>query len=142
VKRQRILIDTGPLVAILSDTDQHHQSCVDQLANLRPPLLTCWPVITEALWLLRRDPNATDGLFVAFENGLLALLPVDETAMAWLKAFLRRYHKVRPDLADAALVYLAEREGISTVFTLDNRDFSIYRFAGNRHLKIIPGIMH
>jgi uncharacterized protein len=138
VKQKRILIDTGPLVAILSESDQHHQRCVAELATLRPPLYTCWPVVTEAQWLLRRDPKAVAGLFRAFESSLLALLPMDETAMPWIAGFLHRYAKIEPDLADAALVYLAEREGIDTVFTVDRRDFSIYRYAKNRRLKIIP----
>jgi predicted nucleic acid-binding protein len=138
VTRQRILIDTGPIVAILSEDDQHHQRCVSELASLRPPLLTCWPVVTEAQWLLRHDTNAIAGLFRAFETKLLALLPLDEDAMPSLHAFLHRYHKMKPDLADAALVYLAERETIGTVFTLDRRDFSVYRYGRNRRLKIIP----
>jgi predicted nucleic acid-binding protein len=138
VKRQRILIDTGPIVAILSEADQHHERCVSELASLRPPLFTCWPVVTEAQWLLRRDPRATQGLFRAFDSGLLELLPVDEAAMPWLAVFLRRYAKIHPDLADATLVYLAEREGIYTVFTLDQRDFAVYRYSRNRRLKIVP----
>ncbi len=142
MKRQGILIDTGPIVAILSKADQHHQRCVAELASLRPPLLTCWPVVTEAQWLLRHDQIAVAGLFRAFQTGLLALLPVDETAMPWLDDFLHRYRKIEPDLADATLVHLAEREGISTVFTLDQRDFTIYRYAKTRRLKIIPSPTH
>jgi predicted nucleic acid-binding protein len=142
VKRLRTLIDTGPIVAILSQSDQHHQRCADALAELRPPLLTCWPVVTEAQWLLRHDPAAVAGLFRAFETGLLALLPVDETALPWLAAFLRRYPKIEPDLADATLVHLAEREGIHTIFTLDRRDFSVYRYGKNRRLNIIPELEH
>jgi uncharacterized protein len=72
----------------------------------------------------------------------LALLPLDEKAMPWSAAFLRRYAKLEPDLADAALVHLAEREGIHTIFTLDHRDFSIYRYGPNRRLKIIPQLAH
>ncbi len=142
MKRQRILIDTGPIVAILSEADQHHQRCTEELADLRPPLLTCWPVVTEAQWLLRHDSQAVEALFRAFESGLLGLLPVDEGGMPWLAAFLRRYPKIEPDLADAMLVYLAEREGIQTVFTLDQRDFSVYRYSRNRRLKIIPAPTH
>lgn len=138
MKRQRILIDTGPIVAILSGVDQHHLRCTEELAGLCPPLFTCWPVVTEAQWLLRRDARAVEGLFRAFSSGLLALLPVDEGAMPWLAAFLRRYPKIEPDLTDATLVYLAEREGIHTVFTLDQRDFSLYRYSRNRRLQIIP----
>lgn len=140
MRRGRVLIDTGPIVAMLSESDQHHERCSVQLDELRPPLLTCWPVVTEAQWLLRHDDQAVDGLFRAFDGGLLALLPVDESAMPWLAAFLRRYRKIEPDLADAMLVYLAEREGIRTLFTLDQRDFSIYRYAGNRRLNIIPSM--
>ena len=138
--RGRILVDTGPIVAILSEADQYHERCSEEIDGLRPPLLTCWPVVTEAQWLLRHDEQAVDGLFRAFDSGLLALLPVDDGAMPWLAAFLHRYRKIEPDLADATLVYLAEREGIRTIFTLDQRDFSVYRYAGNRRLNIIPSM--
>ena len=48
------------------------------------------------------------------------------------------YIQQNADLADAMLVYLAERDGIQGVFTIDRRDFSIYRYGKNRRLKIIP----
>jgi len=41
-------------------------------------------------------------------------------------------------IADGALVYLAEREGIDTVFTLDRRDFSVYRLSDGRSLRVLP----
>jgi uncharacterized protein len=124
----RVLIDTGPIVAILSASDEHHARCVAQLADLRPPLFTCWPVVTEAQWLLRQDPQAVQALFDAFTGGLLALLPVDAAALPAIAAFILRYSKRKPNLVDAMLVHLAEREDIATVFTLDRRDFSVYRF--------------
>jgi predicted nucleic acid-binding protein len=133
-----VLIDTGPIVAILSEKDQQHKRCVEELSSLRAPLLTCWPVITEAQWLLRRDSVAVAGLFQSFEAGLLALLPVGDESLPALSAFLQRYSKIKPDLADAMLVHLAEREDLDTVFTLDQRDFSIYRYKSGRKLKIVP----
>jgi len=132
------LVDTGPLVAIASARDQHHQLCVDQLRELRPPLLTCWPVITEAAWLLRHDAPAVERLFGSFETGLLRLLILDENAIRWLARFLARYQKMGVQIADGALVYLAEREGIDTVFTLDRRDFSVYRLSDGRSLRVLP----
>src|SRR5262249_22786781 len=116
VKRNRILIDTDPVVAILSEKDQHHDRCVAELATLPPPLLTCWPVITEAQWLVQHDPRAIEGLFRSFATKLFALLPLAEDAMPDLRLFLRRYRKMKPDLADACLMYLAGREDIDTVF--------------------------
>ena len=132
------LVDTGPLVAIASARDQYHQICVEQLRLLQPPLLTCWPVITEAAWLLRHQPSAVERLLGSFEVGLLRLLILDEKAPRWLAEFLTRYRKMGAQIADGALVHLAEREGIDTVFTLDRRDFLVYRLADGRSLRILP----
>jgi len=134
----QVLVDTGPLVAMVSRRDQHHRICVRQLGELAAPLLTCWPVLTEAVWLLRRYPEGIERLLGSFEAGLLKLLPLGEEAMPWIRQFLRRYRKQGAQLADATLVYLAEREGIDTVFTLDRRDFSIYRLAAGRHVHVVP----
>ncbi len=135
---QRVLIDTGPMVAILSEADAEHDRCVAALDDLPPPLLTCWPVVTEAQWLLRQDGRVVDDLCTAFEKGLFRLLPLDSDAFPWLRLFLQRYRRIGAQLADAALVHLAEREGIDTVFTLDQRDFTVYRYHKNRALKLVP----
>lgn len=134
----RVLADTGPLVATFSRRDEHHEICVEQLRSLSPPLLTCWPVITEAVWLLRRQPLAVERLLESFGTGLLRLLVLDESAVSWIARFLQRYRQIGAQVADAALVYLAEREGIQTILTLDRRDFSVYRLAGNRSLRLVP----
>ena len=135
----RVLLDTGPLVAIISERDQHHDACVGQLRQLASPLLTCWPVITEAAWLLRKDPVAVRRMLAGFDVGFMQLLPLDEQSAAWIANFLNRYSDLGAQLADACLVHLAEREGIDTVFTLDRRDFPVYRFGNNRSFTLIPG---
>ncbi|MBI3619067.1 PIN domain-containing protein [Candidatus Peregrinibacteria bacterium] len=134
----RVLVDTGPLVAILSQRDAHHTACVEQLRKLSPPLLTCWPVITEAAWLLRTDLAAVQRLLDGFEVGLFQLLPLDASAMSWLSTFFTQYADQGVQLADACLVYLAEREKIDIVFTLDRRDFTVYRLANKKALKLLP----
>lgn len=134
----RVLLDTGPLVAILHSRDNQHEECVEQLREIKTPLLTCWPVIVEAAWLLRDSPSAVQELLLSFNIGLLRLLPLDESAMPWLATFLRRYRKLEAQIADAALIHLAERENLETVFTLDHRDFSVYRLSGGRSLEILP----
>lgn len=136
----RVLVDTGPLVAVFLAADQHHVACVQQLKALPPPLLTCWPVLSEAAWLLRRNQAAIQRLLACFEADLFRLLTLDEAALPWTATFLQRYRRLEPQLADAALVYLAERENIDTVFTLDRRDFSVYRFGRNRSFRLLPDI--
>lgn len=138
MRLRRTLIDTGPIVAILSAADEHHERCVAAMAELPAPLVTTWPVVTEAQWLLRKDARGVDALFQAFETQVLELAPLGADALAWLSEFLRRYRRMGAQLADASLVYLAEREGIGTVFTLDRRDFSVYRYGKNRSLSLIP----
>lgn len=136
--RSRILVDTGPMVAIISHHDQYHQLCVKQLHNLVPPLFTCWPVVTEAAWLLRKEVSAVQRLFSSIEIGVYKLLELDKNAAPWIAKFLLRYHKLGAQVADAGLMYLAERENIDTIFTLDRRDFSVYRLSGNRSLQLLP----
>jgi predicted nucleic acid-binding protein len=135
----RVLLDTGPLVAIISEEDKDHDLCVEQLKTLTSPLLTCWPVITEAAWLLRKDAASVQRMLAGFEIGLLKLLPLDEEAAPWISNFIKRYADLGAQLADACLVYLAEREGIETVFTLDRRDFTVYRFGKSKSFTLIPG---
>jgi predicted nucleic acid-binding protein len=136
----RILVDTGPLVAILSREDSHHRACVEALREMAAPLFSCWPVLTEAAWLLKRSPRAVQQLLASIDTGFLELLPVAGAEAKAIAAVMKRYESMRPQLADAALVYLAAREGIGTIFTLDRRDFSIYRTGRRRAFHILPQI--
>jgi len=135
----RAVADTGPLVAIVRSREKDHRKCVATLKAIRPPLLTCWPVLTEAAWLLRKEPGGFGALGGLVESGVVRVVELDETALAWIIAFLDRYASAGAQLADAALMYLAEREDIDTVFTLDRRDFSIYRTTHGRAPAILPG---
>ncbi len=135
---ERALIDTGPLVALYHEHDPHHARCRAALANLAPPLLTAWPVLTEAAWLLRKRPDGLKAIFAGFGNGLFALLPLDGSDLAGIAAILARYETIGIQLADASLAHLADREGIRTVFTTDRRDFSVIRLKRNRTLRLIP----
>lgn len=133
-----ILIDTGPIVAILSSSDDCHQVCVKTLHQIEPPMLTTWLVLTEAHYLLRRDQKALKGLFRAFNGGLFTLEALSADALPWLEQFLTQYEDINPQIADASLMYLAEKKNIDTIFTLDYRDFSIYRFRNKKAPKILP----
>ena len=135
---KRILVDTGPLVAILSREDAHHRACVAALRDMSGPLFSCWPVITEAAWLLRRSPRAVQQLLRSMDAGFLELLPLAGTEAKAIASLMNKYESIRPQLADAALVYLAGREHIDTIFTLDRRDFSVYRTARRRAFRILP----
>lgn len=95
-------------------------------------------MITEAAWLLRRTPSAIRDVLAMVDAGLFSLLPLDAAAASSISLFLARYETLGAQLADAALMYLAEREGIDAIFTLDQRDFTVYRTTRGRRMKIVP----
>jgi predicted nucleic acid-binding protein len=133
-----ILVDTGPLVSLLSRQQPEHQLCTDVFAQLRLPLLTCLPVLTEAAYLLRAHPSQVRNLLAAANNGFLELLTIDGDDMPAINALLDKYKDQRFQFADACLMHLSEREAIDAVFTLDLRDFSVYRSPTGRSLELLP----
>jgi predicted nucleic acid-binding protein len=133
-------MDAGPLVAILSERDERHRLCVSTLEGLPEAPLSCWPVITEAAWLLRGKPRAVSLLLRRVSEGILALLALEPPDAAAIAKILEKYSDLSPQLADASLVHLANRESIDTIFTLDRRDFSVYRSARSRRFRLIPDI--
>lgn len=136
--KDRILLDTGPLVALLAASDSRHRLCVETFGRLPAPVLTCWPVLTEATWLLRKQHRPIDRLNAASEAGMFEILPLAADSLSAIAALMARYDSAHLQFADAALAHLAERENIRTIFTLDRRDFSIIRLKRNLPLKIIP----
>ena len=137
-KWSRVLLDTGPLVAILNKADSQHARCVDTLREIDPPLLTCWPVLTEAAWLLRSDPQAVSRLLQSGDSGLFRLLGVDQSELPEIEKLRARYRDQRPQLADLTILHLARRENLSTIFTLDRRDFSVFRRRGRSGFDLLP----
>jgi predicted nucleic acid-binding protein len=131
-----IIVDTGPLVALLVKSDSHHPWTVDRLRELRPPFLTCEPVLAEVAHLVRRVRNGID----RFVELLLSdLLRVELDLMAERDAvgrLLRKYADRPMSLADACLVRLAELNDTAAVLTVDG-DFAVYRKHGRRAIPLI-----
>ena len=128
------LLDTGPLVSFLASGLSHHKWAVEQWKSLRPPLLTCEPVLTEAAFLLKREGRDSDALFVLLEREVIRIALAVQEEQADLRALMRRYRNRPMSLADACLVRLSEIHASAEVLTLDS-DFRIYRRHGN---KVIP----
>ena len=132
-----VLLATGPLLSFLAAGLAHHVWACEQWKRLRPPLLTCEPVLTEAAFLLKREGREADDLFALLERGVIRVGMQVEEQQADLRSLLHRYRDRPMSLADACLVRLAELHPASEVLTLDE-DFRIYRRHGNR---VIPVLM-
>jgi len=136
VKKGPCLLDTGPLVSFLAAGLRHHAWAVEQWKLLRPPLLTCEPVLTEAAFLLGREGCSADALFDLLERGVIRVAIAIEKERADLRALMQRYRNRPMSLADACLVRLSEIHASAEVFTLDS-DFRIYRRHGNRVISVL-----
>ena len=133
-----ILVDAGPLIALVDANDQHHAECMAALKNMREPMATVWPPLTEAMYLLADQPRAQESLWEMVERGALQLLALDSGDAPRIRELMRKYGNRPMDLADAALLRVAEREGIRKIFTVDRRDFSVYRLHGRVRPTLLP----
>jgi len=133
-----ILVDAGPLIALVDANDHHHAACTEALNNMREPMATVWPPFTEAMYLLAGQPRAQEGLWEMVERGGRQLLALDAGDAPRIRELMRKYVNRPMDLADAALVRVAEREGIRKIFTVDRRDFSVYRLHGRIRPTLSP----
>lgn len=132
-----ILVDAGPLVAVIRAEDQHHERCAAALVSIYEPLLTVWPAIAEAMYLLGSF-EGQERLWQMHAIGTLQLIDLDEEDCSRMRYLMRKYRDLPMDLADAALVAVAERERINRIFTTNRRDFSIYKPTGMKRFEIIP----
>jgi predicted nucleic acid-binding protein len=113
-----VLVDTGPLLAFYSEEDAFHETCQAQMQRL--PLgkaYTCWPVIVEAAYMLRKRPEQRDDLLLSIIKGYLEIKHLGARDLESVRDIFTKYHDQAIDLADACLLHLADRERIDTVFS-------------------------
>jgi predicted nucleic acid-binding protein len=119
------ICDTGPLVGYLNRNDPHHEWAVAVMKQVTPPMLTCEPVLTEAVYFLREDGLEVEPLFRLLERGAIRLQ--FDVASHWprIRTLMGRYRQM--DLADASIVVMSELHARSEVYTVDRKDFTVYR---------------
>lgn len=128
-----IIVDTGPLVALFHARDQHHEAAKAVLESSPAVLVTTWPVITEACHFLGQAGKRA--LLTFIRRGALRLETLSVDDVPGLDDLLARY--ARMDFADATLVLIAEKTGITEIFTIDRRDFEAYRTPSGRRFKLL-----
>lgn len=134
--RGGVLVDTGPLVALLNRKDAQHAVVARQLAFIKPPLITCEAVLAEATHLVRHLPGGRAALLEMVDEGFLTLGLQISAQSAALLTLVKRYASVPMSLADACMVRLAELNPRSPVWTFDS-DFSVYRKNGRQVIALL-----
>ena len=137
----RALVDTGAVVALINRDDHYHRSAVDWFQRFRGEMLTTEAVITETAYVLAASPTHQHAALVWFQRAraaeLLRIEPV--TDHAELARIIAQYADLPCDYADASLIALAERTGVTAIATIDQRDFSVYRLRGRKRFRLLLG---
>lgn len=134
--KERLLLDTGPLVAWLDREDQWHEIAVGLSKNVHTPFLTCEPVLTEACFLLHAMPGAICRIREWIGHGFIRVPFRLQDESQRIFGLMEKYHNLPMSLADASLVAMVENGIGDRVFTLDEH-FRVYRHSGRRMVPVL-----
>ena len=126
---RKILIDSGPFIALFDRSDKYHLASIDFIKNNKSELITTIASITETLHLLDFSRDAQIDFLTWINAGAVAIENVTSDDFARIKELTIKYSDLPLDFADACLVLLGEKLNISSIATID-RDFDIYRLKG------------
>ena len=137
MNRAGILLDTGPLVALLSKADAEHARAARLFSGCAPPFRCCEAVVAEACFLMRKVHAAGPAEVIALaRKGVYEMaLSLDEH---WtnIEGLLKKYADRRISLADASLIRCAEVHQEARILTFD-ADFSVYRWARDKKFQVL-----
>jgi len=137
---RNVLLDAGPQVALFAPDDRHHvrfDALVTQLSEQGLRLLTTWPCVVEAAYLL--DPPHRYELLQWVALGGALVHPFEPHHLPDIVRWMRRYtdRRRQMDLADASLYWLAVETGITEVMTVDDADFQRYRLPDGGRFQLL-----
>ena len=133
---KKILIDSGPLIALFDRNDKYHQASVEFIKSNNSELVTTLASMTETLHLLDFNRHAQIDFLGWVNAGAITLEPITSDDLQRIKELTIKYADLPMDFADACLVFLGEKLNISTIATID-RDFDVYRLKGKRPFTIL-----
>ncbi len=133
---KKILIDSGPLIALFDASDKYHDKAVNFIKSNKYLLVTTIASITETLHLLNFNRNAQIDFIEWIHQGAVEIQNINNDDFGRIKNLTEKYRDLPMDFADSCLVYLAEKLSLNTIATID-RDFSIYRIKGRKKFNVI-----
>ncbi len=128
---KKILIDSGPLIALFDRNDKYHQASIEFIQKNNSELITTLASITEASHLLDFSRNAQVDFLSWVNAGAVTVEPITSDDFQRIIELIIKYSDLPMDFADACLVLLGEKMDISKVATID-RDFNVYRLKGKK----------
>jgi uncharacterized protein len=134
----RVIMDTGPWVALVDRSESRHKECVEWLKKFEGEIFTSEAVLTEVLYLLNFSSKAQSAAFDFILTGAIVLVPSSIESLKMAKRIMEKYQDLPMDFADATLVSLAHDLSIDHIVTFDKKDFGIYRLHKKRSFIVVP----
>lgn len=133
-----LILDTGPLVALLDATDPDHERCVGLIQSSTERRVVPVCVLVEVEYLLRPWPSAFPALLADFESGALELLELPKRWLGRAGELLERYRDLSLGLVDATVLAATEMLAETKLATLDHRHFHTVKPAHCESLRLLP----
>ena len=133
-----LIVDTGPLVALLDATDPDHERCAALLRETSEPRVVPVCVLVEVEYLLRPWPQAFAALLVDFDSGAFELLDLPTRWLQRSGELVEQYRDLPLGLVDATVITATEMLGETKVATLDRRHFTVVRPSHTDVLELLP----
>lgn len=131
---QKAIIDSGPLIALFDKSDKYHKKVLSFLKAYNGELITSWPVITEVSHMLDFNLQVQIDLLKWCEMGGLEIYNISQNEIINIIKMMEKYIDIPMDLADGSLIYIASKEKIENIVSIDS-DFDIYRTLKKQSLK-------
>ncbi len=135
-----LIVDTGPLVAYLNRRDTDHARCADLLNSRTDELLITPYVVTEACYLICKyvGPTAETNLIEALVAGDLTQIDITTIDLTRMAELMTQYQGFPLGVADASVIAVSERLGLTEVATLDHRHFHAITPRHTSAFKLLP----
>ncbi len=135
-----IVVDSGVLIATADVDDRHYPSCTQLLDERGDEFVVPAPVIVEVCWMLGRHVSIDleADFLTSLAEGELRVEPLQPDDYRRMAELVETYYNLPLGAVDAAVVAVSERLGVTTVATIDRRDFSVVRPRHIDHFELVP----
>ena len=120
------LIDSGPLIALFDKNDKYHKQILTFMESYKGELVTTWAVMTEVSHMLDFNLKVQLAFLKWIERGAVSIYDMKQSDLGTIIPMMTKYTNVPMDLADSSLMFVAQKENISNIISIDS-DFDIYR---------------
>lgn len=135
-----LILDTGPLLALLDADDPDHSRCLAMVEETREDLAVPETVLVEVdYWVCKLLGREAWSTFVEdLVSGAYRLIQPEEPDLRRAAELGLAYERLDLGLVDASVIALCERFGETKVATLDRRDFAVVRPRHCEALRLLP----